>query len=100
MVPVTTKPFLNSVNFSLLQRVFLHFFSLLEEKTNQHITFCKRVYGMRCCVNHSDTSFCVIIRLTLQTSLHSFLASLNTNKGGFYNGKSSGIRKQTAGTRH
>ena len=57
MIPVTTKPFLDRVNFSLPKQVFLHFFSLLEEKTNRHVTFCKRSYGMRCHVNHSDTSY-------------------------------------------
>jgi hypothetical protein len=31
-VPVTTKPFLNSVSFSLLQRVSLHYFSLIKKK--------------------------------------------------------------------
>jgi len=40
-VPVTTKPFLNSVSFSLLQRVSLHYFSLIKEKTNQHFTSCE-----------------------------------------------------------
>ena len=40
-VPVTTKPFLNSVNFSLLQRVSLHYFSLIKEKNNQHFTSCE-----------------------------------------------------------
>jgi len=31
-VPVTTKPFLNSVNFKVLQWVSLHYFSLIKEK--------------------------------------------------------------------
>ena len=31
-VPVTTKPYLNSVNFSVLQRVSLHFFLLIKKK--------------------------------------------------------------------
>jgi hypothetical protein len=91
MVPVTTKPFLNSVNFSLLQRVFLHFFHYSKKKQTDILLSAKKLMA---CVVMSITQthrFLVIIRLTLQTSLHSFLASLNTNKGGFYNGKSSGI---------
>jgi hypothetical protein len=43
-VPVTTKPFLNSVNFKVLQWVSLHYFSLIKEKTNRHITSCLRNY--------------------------------------------------------
>ena len=40
-VPVTTKPFLNSVNFKVLQWVSLHYFSLIKEKTKQHFTSCE-----------------------------------------------------------
>ena len=50
-VPVTTKPYLNSFNFSVLQRVFLHFFLLIKEKTNQHFTSCLRncsTYKLQC----------------------------------------------------
>jgi len=80
-VPVTTKPFLNSVNFSLLQRVSLHYFSLIKEKTNQHFTSCENGnHGHES--NRSYPCLYGIIRLTLQTSLRSFLASLITNKGG------------------
>ena len=50
-VPVTTKPFLNSVNFKILQWVSLHYFSLIKEKTNRHITSCLRdfsTYKLQC----------------------------------------------------
>jgi len=49
-VPVTTKPFLNSVNFKVLQRVSLHYFSLIKEKTN-NVTSCLRdfsTYKLQC----------------------------------------------------
>ena len=41
MVPVTTKPYLNSVNFTILQQGVPAFFLLIKEKTNQHITSCE-----------------------------------------------------------
>jgi hypothetical protein len=66
-VPVTTKPFLNSVNFSALQRVSLHYFSLIiKEKTKQHFTSCENGNHWRH-VNSSGTRLYRIIRLTLQT---------------------------------
>jgi hypothetical protein len=40
-VPVTTKPFLNSVVFILLQQGVPAFFLSIKEKTNKHITYCE-----------------------------------------------------------
>ena len=51
LVPVTTKPYLNSVNFSVLHRASLHFFLLIKEKINKHITYCLRdcsTYKLQC----------------------------------------------------
>jgi len=39
--PVTTKPFLNSVNFCILQRVFLPFYLLIKEKIDQQLLSIK-----------------------------------------------------------
>jgi hypothetical protein len=50
-VPVTTKPYSNSVNFIILQQGVPAFFLSIKEKTNKHITYCENS----------------IIRLTLQT---------------------------------
>ena len=41
MVPVTTKPYLNNVTLSIMQRGSLHYFLLISEKINQHITSCE-----------------------------------------------------------
>ena len=97
MVPVTTKPYLNSVNFSLLQWVSLHYFSLIKEKFNQHFTSCLRdcsTYKLQCTLvsetwitdpaslrfgdNLTNASN---LQWHLGYSLRSFLASL-INKGG------------------
>jgi hypothetical protein len=40
MVPVTTKPFMNNVVLSKMQRVSLHFFLLISTRIHQHITSC------------------------------------------------------------
>ena len=51
LVPVTTKPYLNSVNFCVLHRASLHFFLLIKEKINKHITYCLRdcsTYKLQC----------------------------------------------------
>ena len=64
-VPVTTKPYLNSVNFRALHRASLHFFLLIKEKL-----------------------------------INILLPAKNRNMEDFYNGKSSGTGKQTAGSRH
>jgi hypothetical protein len=86
-VPVTTKPYLNSVNFKVLQWASLHFFLLIKKKTNQHIISCENgING--------------IFRLTLQTYsdpmvpfrvFTSFVFSESHLKEDFYYGKSSGI---------
>jgi hypothetical protein len=93
-VPVTTKPYLNSANFIILQQGIPAFFLLIKEKVNKHITSREKVNGIRY-VNNSDTSLYGIIRLMLQTysdpwcpsgyaghSLHSFSARVidSTNK--------------------
>jgi hypothetical protein len=98
-VPVTTKPYLNSANFIILQQGIPAFFLLIKEKVNKHITFREKVNGM-CYVNNSDTSLYGIIQLTLQTYsdpmvpfrvFTSFVFSESHLKEEFYNGKSSGI---------
>jgi len=83
-VPVTTKPFLNSVNFSIPQRVSLHYFSLIKEKTKQYFTSCKNRYH-----GYEHQSFWCsypplygIIRLTNITALRLKYLSL-INKGGY-----------------
>ena len=115
LVPVTTKPYLNSVNFSVLHRASLHFFLLIKEKINKHITYCLRdcsTYKLQCILvskawitdpaslpttlaglflfrfgdNSTNASN---LQWPLGYSLRSFLASLI--KEDFYNGKSSGI---------
>ena len=51
MVPVTTKPYLNSVNFTILQQGVPVFFLSIKEKTNRHITSCLRdfsTYKLQC----------------------------------------------------
>jgi len=41
MVPVTTKPFLNSVTFIIFQQGIPAFFLLIKEKIKKHITSCE-----------------------------------------------------------
>jgi hypothetical protein len=82
-VPVTTKPFLNSVNFSILQRVSLHYFSLIK-KTKQYFTSCEnriRGYEPQSKFRISYPPLRGIIRLTNITALRLKYLSL-INKGG------------------
>ncbi len=84
-VPVTTKPYLNSANFRVLQRVSLHFFLLTKEKTNQHFISCEngtRGYEPQSKFWISYPPLCGIIRLTNITALRLQYLSL-INKGGF-----------------
>ena len=51
MVPVTTKPYLNSINFIILQQGVPAFFLSIKETTNRHITSCLRdfsTYKLQC----------------------------------------------------
>jgi hypothetical protein len=105
MVPVTTKPYLNSVNFIILQQGIPAFFLSIKEKTNRYITSCLRdflTYKLQCILvsevwitdpaslrfgdNSTNASN---LQWPSGHSLRSFLASLI--KEDFYNGKSSGI---------
>jgi hypothetical protein len=84
-VPVTTKPYLNSVNFKVLQRISLHFFLLIKEKTNQHFISCENgIHGYvpQRKLWNSYPPLCGIIRLTNITALRLKYLSL-INKGGF-----------------
>ena len=84
-VPVTTKPFLNSVNFSLLQRVSLHYFSLIKEKTDQHFTSCENgIHG------RDALRFAGLFNLPIPIRF-AFGIGVSQIKEEFYNGKSSGI---------
>jgi len=65
MVPVTTKPYLNSAIFIIIQQGIPAFF-LIKKKTNQNFISCENLKVMRY-VSNSGTSFYGIIRLTLQT---------------------------------
>jgi hypothetical protein len=89
MVPVTTKPYLNSSNLIFLQQGIPAFFLLIKVKINKQITFCKKTTDLRY-VNNSDTSFYRIFRLTNISALRLKYLSLIT-KGGFLYGESSGI---------
>lgn len=51
MVPVTTKPFFNSVNFCNLQRVSLRHLLLIKEKISQYTHF---VTNQSCFENIKD----------------------------------------------
>ena len=90
-VPVTTKPFLNSVNFSVPQRVSLHFFLLIKEKTNQHFTSSKR--GIHGChiLRFAGLFNLPIPTCNLQVIRFAFGIGVSRIKEEFYNGKSSGI---------
>ena len=115
-VPVTTKPYSNSVNFIILQQGVPAFFLSIKEKTNKHITYCEnRITGLTPSAlrdNSTNKFQCIVVSedwITDPTSLRfgdnstnasnpwcpsgyslrSFLASLITED--FYNGKSSGI---------
>jgi hypothetical protein len=57
MVPVTTKPFLNSVVVIILQQGIPAFFLSIKEKINEHITSCEnRTTGVPpCALRHNST---------------------------------------------
>jgi len=98
-VPVTTKPYLNSVNFNLLQRVSLHFISLIKKKTNQHFISCLRdfsTYKLQCIfVSEVWITDPASLRFgdnsTNASNFTSFVFSESHLKEDFYYGKSSGI---------
>gem|GEM_PF-3221306 len=70
-VPVTTKPYLNKVNFSALLRVSLHYFSLTHQRKNQPTFYFLHKqdhgHGPQSKLWDSCPPLCGIIRLTLQT---------------------------------
>ena len=98
-VPVTTKPYLNSITFIILMQGVPAFF-LIKKKPNQNFTsydngnlgyYDFRLVGLfllrfelHIILSQRESPFSSgIIRLTLQTALRSFLASLIKIKGGF-----------------
>ena len=99
MVPVTTKPYLNSVNFTILQQCVPAFFLSIKEKTNRHITSCLRdfsTYKLQCIlVSEAWITDPASLRFgdnsTNASNFTSFVFSESHLKEDFYNGKSSGI---------
>jgi len=99
MVPVTTKPYLNSVNFTILQQGVPAFFLSIKEKTNRHIASCLRdfsTYKLQCIlVSEAWITDPASLRFgdnsTNASNFTSFVFSESHLKEEFNNGKSSGI---------
>jgi hypothetical protein len=92
-VPVTTKPFLNSVNFKVLQWVSLHYFSLIKEKLTNILLPAKTGFtGIDPKVSFGIHTLRFTGLFNVPTRLRfAFGIGVSLIKEEFYNGKSSGI---------
>jgi hypothetical protein len=66
-VPVTTKPYFNNGTFSIIQREFLRFFSLIKSNIYKHFVRCEEMsYGLQ---HHGAViSYCVPYEIVRPTS--------------------------------